>query len=385
MKKGEHMVILGNDLEQYLVQILEQSKNGIVISDPNQSTNPVVYVNKAACETFGYARNDFLGRNCSFLQGDDTQQPELKQISEAIQKRESITTTLRNYTKNGQLVYNQFTISPIFDKNKNLKYFLGIQRNVTNEILLKRQNEEMQEDKIANAQYTAIGKLSAGLSHEINTPLTVIQGHLEMLKSSIESIEKNVHNEYMLEDLSLIQNNLNRIKNITESIREVANTENVEIQEINLYRALIMSLRLTHHKAKNTTQIKLQDQLFNLDIDRDHKRFSIQADRSKIEQAFIAIIGNALDQLEVNSITDNSLEIEIREDPKFYELVFQDNGGGIEPHLLNDIFKPFRSNKLHKGLGIGLCMVKKIMDEHNFQINIANENNGAKVSILIPR
>merc|ERR1711991_650135 len=184
----------------------------------------------------------------------DKDQPELSQIRESILKRKAVSATLRNYTKSGKLVYNQFTISPIFDKDKNLKYFLGVQRDVTNEVLLKKQNDSLQDEKIDNAQFNAIGKLSAGLSHEINTPLTVIKGNMEMLKASVASLQNTPDRDYMLEDISLIEDNLNRIKNITESIREVADISEFEIREVNLYRALIISLRLTHNKSKNITK-----------------------------------------------------------------------------------------------------------------------------------
>lgn len=381
------MLTEDKDLERYLPQILEQSKNGIIVSDPNKEGNPVVYVNKRVCEIFGYNKTEFLGRNCSFLQGDDRDQEGIRLISEAIKNKESITTTLRNYTKNGKLVHNQFTISPIFDDKGKIKYFWGVQRDVTNEIILKEENEALQEEQIDNAQYSAIGKLSAGLSHEINTPLTIINGNMEMLKSSVDSMDDSSDKKYMLEDLEMIQNNLNRIKNITESMREIADSNYFRIEDINLFRAIIISLRLTHNKAKHITKIKLpDDRLFDLDIDRDQEKFMIKADYKKLEQAFISIIDNALDQLQSKGDPDkNLLIIDIIENSDYYEVVFIDNGGGIEPEILKDIFKPFKSNKEHRGLGIGLSIVKKILDEHQFNIKIENFNEGAKVTIVIPK
>lgn len=378
------MPIIDEELQKYLPQILEQSKNGIVISDPNQKNNPVIFVNQMTIKTFGYERSDFIGRNCGFLQKDDTQQIQIKQISQAIKKRKAITTTIKNYKKNGQLVYNELTISPIFDKQKNLKYFLGIQKDVTKETLLKHQNKTLEQERLIDAQFNAIGKLSAGISHEINTPLTVINGNIEMLKLSIESLGDVAEKKYMQEDLKLIQSNLNRIRHITESIREVADTDQFAIANINLFRALIISLRLTHHKAKKITKIKIQNNIFDMDIDRDEKNYMIDADRRKLEQAFIAIIDNALDQLELKkSYDDNYLNITINELKDKYEVVFEDNAGGIDPKLLPNIFKPFKNTKKHRGLGIGLSMVKKIIDQHKFDIDVQNYKNGVRVKILV--
>lgn len=380
------MLKVDKDLEKYLTQILDQSKNGVIITDPNQDGNPVIFVNQTTCNIFKYQREDFLGRNCNFLHNGDVEQLELQQMKAAIKKKEHITVAVRNYTKEGQLVYNQVTISPIFDGDENLKYFLGVQRDITKEVLLTQENQALQEQRIDNAQYQAIGKLSAGLSHEINTPLTVINGTMEMLKSSIEALECSAEKEYILEDLSSIQDNLNRIKNITESMREIGDTRYFQIEDINLYRTIVIALRLTYHKSKDIANINLLGEKFDLDIDREKQSFPIKGDYQKLEQVFIAIIDNALDQFELNSSLKNKvLNIEIKEKNSSYELVFYDNAGGIDENLLPDIFKPFKGDKKHKGLGIGLSVVKKIIDKHDFDIDICNFKDGAKVTIEIPK
>jgi PAS domain S-box-containing protein len=378
------MLIIDSELQEYLVEILNQSKNGIVISDPNQENNPIIFVNQNTCKRFEYEKEDFLGKNCNFLQGEDTNQIEIQQLSAAIRKRKPITVTLRNYTKTGQLIYNEVAISPIFDTQNNIKYFLGIQKDVTKEIALKEANETLVEQRINDAQYSAIGKLSAGLSHEINTPLTIIKGNMEMLKHTLLSLEDSDDKKYMIEDLESIQNNLNRIKNLTETMREIADTEQFEIKSINLYRTLIIALRLTHNKGKKITPIMLQNRLFDLDIDREAERFSIYGDNKKLEQAFVAIIDNALDQLEqFGRFEENLLKIEIEKTKEGLKVTFQDNGKGISENLLENIFKPFKGDKTHRGLGIGLSVVKKIIDEHQFDITITN-NNGALVTVIIP-
>ena len=380
------MLIIDTELEEYLPQILDQSKNGIIICDPNQKGNIVIFVNKITCERFGYKASDFLGNNCKFLQGTDKNQPQIKQISQAIKKQTSISVTLRNYKKTGELIHNQLTISPIFDKNGDLKYFLGIQKDVTKEIELEQKNKSLEDEKIDNAQYNAIGKLSAGLSHEINTPLTIIKGNMEMLRFAIDDIKEESTKKDILSDLAIIENNLSRIGHITESMREIADTNDFKIEKINLYRALVISLRLVHNKSKKITKINLENELFDLDIDREKKRFIIDGNSQKLEQAFIAIISNALDKLQLQENLDkNILNIDIIEHKKSYELIFQDNAGGVEENLLPDIFKPFKSKNDHRGLGIGLSVVKKIMDEHKFDITLENYNGGVKVSILIKK
>ena len=120
------------DISDYLIEILDQAKNGMIITDPNISDNPIVFVNEAFTEMFGYLPEEVIGRNSRFLQGEDRDQPALDKIRAAIKEEKDITVTVRNYTKEGQLVYNELSISPIFDKKtERIKYFLGIEKNVT--------------------------------------------------------------------------------------------------------------------------------------------------------------------------------------------------------------------------------------------------------------
>ena len=379
------MINPNSELFKYLPKVIEQATNGIVVSDPNQEDNPVVYVNNITCKRFEYTKEEFLGRNCRFLQGEDRNQKNIKAIKDAIKNCISTTVTVKNYSKSGKLIYNQFTISPIFDENNNLKYFLGIQRDVTKEVTLEKQNFQLQKEKIEDAQYNAIGKLTGGISHEINTPLTIINGTMEFLKDSVQELEQSPLKQNIIQDLEDITIQLNKIKNLTESMREIADTKTFEIKKINIYRALIISLRLTHNKTKHITKVNLIDENFSLDIDREKYGYYVNGDARKLEQVFIAIIDNALDQLKMTgTIQNNKLDISLKVTKDTTTITFEDNGGGIDEEILQDIYKPFKSNKDHKGLGIGLSIAKKIIDQHNFTIDITNNQNGAIVKIEIP-
>lgn len=129
-----------NDFKDYLFEFLDQSQNGMIITDPNQEDNPIIYVNSAFTNLFGYTLDEIKGKNCRFLHKDDSEQLALKEITQAIKNNTSITTNVRNYTKSTDLIYNELTISPIFDKQKgNLKYFLGVIKDVTLIHNLKKQ------------------------------------------------------------------------------------------------------------------------------------------------------------------------------------------------------------------------------------------------------
>ncbi|MBK1722344.1 PAS domain-containing protein [Thiocystis violacea] len=122
-----------------LSQILDTCVNGVTLSDPDQDDNPIVYANEAFELITGYDRDEILGRNCRFLQGEDDDQPELARIRECLETRSSVTVTLKNYRKDGSLFYNQFTIRPLYDQQGHLIYYLGIQYDVTEKVRAEKE------------------------------------------------------------------------------------------------------------------------------------------------------------------------------------------------------------------------------------------------------
>lgn len=127
----------------YLSQIMQQAKFGISITDPNKEDNPLIYVNKYFCEMFGYDYEEVIGINYKFLQGTDKDQDAIRDINDAINKKIPITRILRNYKKDGSLIYTEVNITPIMENNQ-LKFFLAIQKDLSYEKYLS--------EKIRNAQ-----------------------------------------------------------------------------------------------------------------------------------------------------------------------------------------------------------------------------------------
>lgn len=126
-----------------LAQILDSCVNGITLSDPDLPDNPIVYVNKAFEDMTGYTQDEIIGRNCRFLQGGDNDQQGVRQIREALVKKEPVEVTLRNYRKNGELFYNRLRIRPLLDREGKVIYFLGVQYDVTGEVRAREEIERL--------------------------------------------------------------------------------------------------------------------------------------------------------------------------------------------------------------------------------------------------
>lgn len=122
---------IDSDFEEYLIDILDQSTNVIIITDPNKEDNPIVYVNNAFGQLFGYSYEEVKGKNCRFLHADAHDQEALVKVRAAIEAHKAITVLLHNYTSRGRKVACELSISPIFDKNSGkIKYFLGINKEL---------------------------------------------------------------------------------------------------------------------------------------------------------------------------------------------------------------------------------------------------------------
>ncbi|WP_374601330.1 EAL domain-containing protein [Arenimonas sp.] len=114
-----------------LQRAVESSMNGIVIADAQAADLPILYVNPAFEALTGYGSDEVMGRNCRFLQGDETRQPELEILRRALAGGEDCNVILRNFRKDGELFWNHLFISPVLDEGGAITHFVGIQNDLT--------------------------------------------------------------------------------------------------------------------------------------------------------------------------------------------------------------------------------------------------------------
>ncbi|MGB5735449.1 MAG: PAS domain-containing protein [Thiohalocapsa sp.] len=126
-----------------LAQILDSCVNGVTLSDPDLPDNPIVYVNEVFMRITGYSRDEIVGRNCRFLQGDDRAQPEIDEIRAALASHRPVAVTLRNYRKDGGLFYNRLSIRPLLDPDGKVIYYLGVQYDATEQVIAQQEIERL--------------------------------------------------------------------------------------------------------------------------------------------------------------------------------------------------------------------------------------------------
>lgn len=132
-------------IPQVLAKILDSCVNGVTLADPDLDVMPIVYVNRAFEEITGYDQGEIVGKNCRFLQGNDRDQDARAQIREALANAQPVEVTPRNYRKNGELFYNHLGLTPLFDRDGKVIYYLGIQYDVTNQVRAEEEIKRLSE------------------------------------------------------------------------------------------------------------------------------------------------------------------------------------------------------------------------------------------------
>lgn len=108
-----------------------RAKIAIVLTNPLLEDNPVVYVNEAFTRCTGFARSASIGRNCRFLQGEDTDKADVDKLRHAIASEETVTVDIVNYRASGEKYRNRLVVSPLYDTRGKLQYFIGVQKELS--------------------------------------------------------------------------------------------------------------------------------------------------------------------------------------------------------------------------------------------------------------
>ncbi|MDG5817691.1 PAS domain S-box protein [Natronococcus sp. A-GB7] len=124
-------------------QAMDEAPVGIVVTDPDRAANPITYANEGFVRLTGYSREDVLGRNCRFLQGERTDPEPVERMRAAIDAGESVTVELLNYRSDGDPFWNRVTIAPLFD-GETVTNFVGIQQDVTDR---RRRERELERER----------------------------------------------------------------------------------------------------------------------------------------------------------------------------------------------------------------------------------------------
>lgn len=132
-----------------LIKAIQASNDGIVISEQEGDDHILIYVNPAFERLTGYSAEEILYQDCRFLQGEDRDQPGVATIRAALAKGEAVRAVVRNYRKDGTAFWNELSITPVYDEDAELTYYIGIQKDVTRQVELEAENARLREELAA--------------------------------------------------------------------------------------------------------------------------------------------------------------------------------------------------------------------------------------------
>jgi PAS domain S-box-containing protein len=112
-------------------EILDRAPFSFVLTDAQETDQPIVYINFEFERTSGYGRARAVGRNCRFLQGEGTDRGPVARIAEAVRAEQDITADILNYTAEGRPFWNRLMIAPLRDKSRRISHFMGVQKELS--------------------------------------------------------------------------------------------------------------------------------------------------------------------------------------------------------------------------------------------------------------
>ena len=396
-KKIEELYVdLNKQVEQYNA-IFENVNSGISLID---SDGNFVKLNSTFRKLLGYETKELLRMNCIDIISSDSKKL-LKKILTEVKEIGNISNLEKIFVKkDGTFIHLElslsllssdknhlvFVVNSLEDKRKLQELNQNLEQRINQEVEKSIQKDKLhQQEQIKNAKLTSIGSLAAGIAHEINTPLTYIKGNLELMSYDIMDLPQSEIKERMSYDSEKMKEGLNRIANIVESMREMSQSSKEIKEKTNIYGTLLTSLTMAYNRSRQVCKIYLNEKLFDIDsLNKNEFIFCSKVQKQRIEQVWIIVINNALDELiKIDDYEKRVLNIFLFEEKDEIVVKFKDSAGGIKEDILEDIFEPFVSSKEHSGMGVGLNIAKKIVDEQDGNIKAYNEDLGAVFEIRL--
>jgi nitrogen-specific signal transduction histidine kinase len=242
----------------------------------------------------------------------------------------------------------------------------------TNRQLRRAEAEAHRAERLA-----ALGQLSAGLAHEIRNPLGVIKGSAEMLSRKVAGSQPLV-----AELAGYISSEVNRLNALVVRFLDFARPSKLELRPVRVSEIVDRALESAAASFPNA----------KVKIERQYAQGlpEIQADRQLCEQVFVNLITNAFQAMEGRDASlDATLRLSIAPEVSKGEsgvcVTVEDSGPGVPAELREQIFNPFFTSK-KDGVGLGLSIVAKIVDDHRGAIRLDSDTtHGARFRVFFPQ
>ncbi|MBV8486883.1 MAG: HAMP domain-containing protein, partial [Planctomycetaceae bacterium] len=242
---------------------------------------------------------------------------------------------------------------------------------------LEQQVQERSRQLVRSERLAGVGFLAAGVAHEINNPLASIafcsealENRLSRLISGSSDPEHQVISNY----LKMIQEEAFRCKSITEKLLDLSRCNDIQRERADLAGLIQGVVDMIRHIGKYRGKTI---------VFQPKEAVMAHVDSQEIKQVVLNLAVNALESMDAGGI----LRIDARYDRGMAEMVFIDNGCGMPPDVLENIFEPFFTRrKAGKGTGLGLSITHRIISQHHGEIMASSpgEGKGSTFRVRLP-
>lgn len=254
---------------------------------------------------------------------------------------------------------------------------LSIERALLEE-RLRRESEKLLDsnrrskdyyDQLVNARkLAAIGRMAAGAAHEINNPLAIVSGRVQLLTKMESDEAKKRH-------LDMIRSQCDRMSRIIADILTFARPEKPAIKSASIVEIIDTAISLVEGDAA-AKHLRITKQI-------PERVAAVAGDAAKLEQAFRNILANAVDASQPEK--EIAVSVKLDEKSRFLEASFADNGIGMDEETLGRIFEPFFTTKEGKGTGLGLSICHSIVQTHGGKIRVmSSPGKGTTFIVSLP-
>ena len=348
-----------NEMKVYTSKLLETMDNAVISVD---NKGIVKTFNRKSEEIFNKKKEEILKKDCQEVLN-------LNILGESIFKKcllekKNISQEIILEEKGLKKKILELNSSFLTNESGEITGVVAVIRDVTE---IKDLNEEVARHK----RLAALGKLSAGIAHEIRNPLSSIRGLAQFVYNSFSKTDERK------EDLNTIIQEVDRLNKLVVQVLDFAKLKKPSLTRFSLNDLIRKIAELFKLEIKDK-QVK-----FSLELSPDISQ--IQADEDQVKQILMNVIINAIQAIpkkgEVKIKTEKAL---LKGEPTI-KLIIEDSGIGITEKDFNQIFDPFFSTK-EKGSGLGLSIVYKLVEAHQGEIKVeSKEGKGTKIVIFLPQ
>ncbi len=238
--------------------------------------------------------------------------------------------------------------------------------------LRRAQDHVLHVEKMAS-----LGKMAAVVAHEVNNPLSGILTYAKLLRKWVASgqVEHEKHEE-AIQSLELIASESRRCGELIKNLLSLSRSAPMNVQSTDLDQVISRCLMLVRHQLESAgieLQLKLADNLPR-----------VPCDPEQIQQVLLALIMNAIDAMPRGG--NLWIESQMKHDETEISILIRDDGSGIAPDVLPQIFEPFVTTKESgRGVGLGLAISRGIVERHHGRIEVESQlGQGTTFTVTLP-